>query len=209
MTPKFKHDFMQTWILLLLLVCSATIVHGELTCSHVETYDDNQVLLLHSQCYHFAQDAVSWTNAADRCRSNNGTLASIPDSTVNTVLITHARNLDYSNLANVSFYWLGGQVRAFETGVSWIQDPGTGFLSFNDGEPYGFAEYGCLMLDPSIAGWVTDLCVSKLELVGYICVYPSIVKSGSSSVLGRELQLIPTNMKGIIFFYIFTHITTR
>ncbi|XP_060073016.1 uncharacterized protein LOC132552842 [Ylistrum balloti] len=143
------------------------------SCSHIHAYDKQQVVLQNTRCYHLAQESLSWNDAAVRCRTNNGALASIPDTEVNSVLLELSTNLDYNNLANVSFYWIGGRVLSRGKGVTWLQDPGTKFVAFNDGEPQGFNEFGCFLLDPGTGGWATDICQAELELVGYICEYPS------------------------------------
>ncbi|XP_021372539.1 C-type mannose receptor 2-like isoform X2 [Mizuhopecten yessoensis] len=182
------------------------------SCGHIDAYVKHQVVLVNAQCYHLAQDAVSWNDAVTRCRLNNGTLASIPDLTVNTALIKLSTNLDYSNLANVSFYWIGGKVDSIVTGVTWLRDPGTGFVAFNDGEPQGSAEFGCLMLDPGAGGWATDMCVASLELAGYICEYPGkerALPAGDTPQPGSHAGAESLMEAGVVCFCITIAMITR
>ncbi|XP_033763765.1 uncharacterized protein LOC117344967 [Pecten maximus] len=215
MGSKLIGNILRLWLSLLPLLYFATIAKGEVTCSHVDAYNKNQVVLANARCYHLAQDAISWNDAVTSCHSNNGTLASIPNATVNAALIKRAVNLDYNNLANVSFYWIGGRVNSSETGVTWLQDPGTGYSALSEDEPHGSGEHGCLVLDPGKEGWATDVCEAELELVGYICEYPSrplqALHSGREPVLNLGVQsgLTCCNKAGIVFLCLITSIITR
>ncbi|XP_069118964.1 C-type lectin domain family 3 member A homolog [Argopecten irradians] len=180
-------------IILFLTLCIASVKCQDVgRCGYIQASNQYQVLEINNRCYHMVQDSVTWEQAASRCNSRNGTLAIIRDDATNNQLIQRAMSLDANDMANVSFYWIGGRVQTPGAAITWQRDINGAevtnmYTAYVDDEPLGSGTTGCLILDPASMGWATDFCTVTLELAGYVCELASgsmsNLRTGASKVL--------------------------